>query len=181
MYCGLMKNPPQTKAEIDSATSMNKTWLNLKLGCLTSSDREVLFLLSHNKLPIKERLFRIGQTIDPYCEFCLNSFGAVVCDTDHFFCTCSNIASFWIRIRALSLALLGIQNASNSELLKLNLNLKKCPGVAWIIGTYVSNVWNSNEGRMMCKEEFFGFLRFKFKMLNLGTEDQNEKVDAFLR
>ena len=44
--------------------------------------QETSFLLVHDKLPVKERIYRIGLSRDPYCDFC---DAAVVQDTLHAF------------------------------------------------------------------------------------------------
>ena len=44
-----------------------------------------IYLLLHNKLPVAERLFRIGFKNDPYC---LNCPQAVKADVEHFLCQC---------------------------------------------------------------------------------------------
>ena len=181
---GWDKSCPLSKVEKESSFPMSQTWFNLNLDCLLSSEREMLYLLSHNKLPVKERMFRIGRDSDPYCNFCLDEIGAVDCDADHFFTKCKNVLHVWGQVRRLILCLLDIGNAekvTDIMILTLNLPLKKCPGVAWIVGTYVSKVWRSNDGRTICKKELFGFLRYKFRVLKLGSNDQNSKVEEILK
>ena len=45
-----------------------------------------------SKLPVKERLFRIGVKHDPYC---LKFSGAEVHDIVHYFCTCEAVCNTW--------------------------------------------------------------------------------------
>ena len=54
--------------------------------------RDTMFLLLHNKLPVKERLFRIGLRHDPYCIKCA---GAEVHDVVHYFCSCEAVSNTW--------------------------------------------------------------------------------------
>merc|ERR1712121_465876 len=50
------------------------------------------FLLLHNKLPVQERLFRIGLKNDPYCLKCAV---AEVNDIVHYFCSCKEVHNTW--------------------------------------------------------------------------------------
>ena len=78
------------------------------------------------------------------------------------------------------LDLLGVQRVEDLSMIKLNLPIGKCPGVSWIIGSYVSKVWRNDEGGTICEAELFGYLRYKFKALQLGSRSQIQKVWDFL-
>ena len=71
------------------------------MPCLSSSGREILFLLIHNKLPVAERLFRIRIKHDPYCDECMRLQGAVVGDRWHFFLYYDQVHDVWNNIRKL--------------------------------------------------------------------------------
>ena len=180
IYIGMTQNNLIVKAERDSGASMKHTWMNLKLDYLLSTEREILFLLSHNKLLVKERKFRMGLSLDPYCDICLTECGAVISDTEHVFCKCLMVASMWRKIRALVLDLLGVQRIEDLSMIKLNFAIGKCPIVSLIIGSYVSKVWRNDEGGTICEAELFGYLRYKFKALQLGSRSQIQKVWDFL-
>ena len=64
--------------------------------------RDILFLLVHNKLPVPERLFRVGLRQDPYCQHCVR---AEIADLEHFFCSCEKTrqAWAWVRIKIMGL------------------------------------------------------------------------------
>ena len=68
------------------------------------------------------------------------------------------------------------RSTDDDSILKLNLSVKRCPGVIWIMGAYVSVVWSSKDDRSISDAEFFGFLKFKFKTDKLGTSEQFEKI-----
>jgi len=53
--------------------------------------------------------------------------------------------------------------------------IKQCPGVKWLLGAYVSKVWNDGESEV-CAAELFGIMKFKFKTVKLGTLAQIESV-----
>ena len=92
IYPGYSEEFPVPNDERDSGGSYKQVWRRLCNPCLTSSAREILYLLVHNKLPVRERFFRIKVEVDPYCEYCLDITGAEICDVDHYFCSCSRVA-----------------------------------------------------------------------------------------
>ena len=67
IYSGFCSDLFPPKIEGDTGISFHRAWRNLQNDSLLSKQRELLYLLIHDKLPVKERLFRIGQEIDPYC------------------------------------------------------------------------------------------------------------------
>ena len=68
----------------------------------------------------------------------------------------------------------------SSRILRLNVPVKRCPGVIWLLGTYLSKVWSAGEGEV-CAAELFGFMKFKFKTAKLGTLAQMETVSRYLQ
>ena len=122
----------------------------------------------------------MGLSLDPYCDICLTECCAVISDTEHVFCKCSKVANVWKKLKEVTLGLLKCHNMEDLRILTLNLPLKKCPGIAGLIGLYVSKVWRIM-GSTICEDELFGFLRFKFKSCQLGTKQQIDKVDEMLR
>ena len=70
----------------------------MNLPVISSPAREVLYLAVHNKLPVGERLFRVGLITDPYCSHCLNLQGATVQNVEHFFSSCDNVLATWTGI-----------------------------------------------------------------------------------
>ena len=79
-------------------------WRRLQSGAVNPKGRDVLFLLVHNKLPVPERLFRIGVRNYPYCLHCP---GAEIADIYHFFCSCKRTGEGWAWVR---LKILGLCN-----------------------------------------------------------------------
>ena len=179
IYSGFCSDLLPPKVETDSGFSFRIAWKNIKQDYISTSDRELLFLLLHNKLPVRERLFRIQQAVDPYCTWCLEQNVAVECDVDHFFTTCSRINWIWNGLRDLIKSLLGC-SVSDSNLIRLNMSVQRCPGVVWLVGAYASKVWFNGECEVS-RDELFGFLKFKFKLLKLGTSSQIQHVMSFLQ
>ena len=160
------------KVERETGVEYKRVWRMLMCPVLTARARDVLFLLVHNKLPVRERLFRIGLVVDPYCEHCP---GGVVCDVEHFFCTCDKVAPVWAWVRGRLLVLMAGNgaNVSNWELINLFIpDSSRSKDMVWMLGTYVAKVWEEIQvrGKLRLRlEVFFGFLTFKYREAQLGS------------
>ena len=163
---------PMPKVEVEAGVSFKAVWQRLSSPVLSSSARDILYLLVHNKLPVRERIFRIGLAVDPYCDFCED---AVICDLEHFFCSCLRVSTVWDWLRARLVGVLGWHGAQCSDWDLLNLFLpssNKEKEAIWLVGTYVTRVWEKifmRNGAFLEGEEFFGFMRFKYKAAQLGA------------
>ena len=119
----------------------------------------------HNKLPVPERLFRIGLRQGPYCQYCI---GAEVADVEHFFCSCvrSRQAWSWMRLKILDMCDHGLM-CSNWELINLILPASHFEQeIVWLIGNFVGYIWKNvfirnSEVKL---EKLFGYLTFKYKL-----------------
>ena len=178
LYSGLCMDLLPPKVERDTGASFAHSWKNLQHDCLGSQERELVFLLVHDKLPVRERLFRIGLANDPYCVWCLQHNVTAICDIEHFFCSCSRVADLWNPVSALIRRLLDSQT-ENGLIIRLNMMVRRCPGVVWIVAAYISSIWKNGDGGI-CAAELFGYLKFKFKTAKLGNPSQMEKVELFL-
>ena len=92
VYAGFAENFAKTKVERESMQSMDLVWSRLKSLELDRNVQETSFLLVHDKLPVKERVYRIGLARDPYCDSC---DAAVFGDTQHYFTQCGQVNTFW--------------------------------------------------------------------------------------
>ena len=139
-------------------------WKRLYIPVLSSDERQLLFLLIHDKLPVKERLFRIGLKPDPYCLICP---AALEGNREHFFsgCIMTKDAWKWLRTTMLPLFNSGLL-VSNLDLLTLFLPPRSDDhGIIWLLGKYVHYVWMmvyENE-REVQVDKLFGFLKYKYK------------------
>ena len=153
----------------------SKAWKRLFSSGLTSSTLESMYLLMHNKLPLVERLFRIRLANDPYCSVCLNFLGVpVISDRHHFFCLCQQVSELWTSVKQLLNEILN-ESYGDLELLLLSFNSEVFEKEAvWLISTYVYELWRVfvNTGFLPCKEQMFGFLKFKFKVDQLGSRSK---------
>ena len=175
IYLGYTEGFPVPKVEVESGISYKQVWRSLHNPCLTSVSREVLFLLLHNKLPVKERIFRIRLAVDPYCEHCLGLTGAAkICDLEHFFCTCWRVLQVWERLKLMILNLLGLEpeDLSDWDVLNLRLPQRNINEVIWLLGIYLTEVWGSlfvKGASELCEAQFFGFLKYKYRTDQLGA------------
>ena len=71
--------------------------------------------------------------------------------------------------------LLGVEETevSDSDLINLLLPRNRCSNeVIWLVGSYVGEAWNClviKSAGMLSEDKFFGFLKFKYKMVQLGA------------
>ena len=159
---------PTPKIEIDSVHDYKLSWKRLQCAAIEGEPRDLMFLLIHNKLPVPERLFRIGTRADPYCSHCPD---AVVGDIVHFFCDCQRTKECWAWTR-LKISRWCQQDlrASNWELLNFFIpNSQLEQEIVWLLSSYIFYVWNQCQGknRTVVVEKFFGFLSFKYKAASL--------------
>ena len=106
VYAGFAENVAKTKVERESMQSMDLVWSRLKSLELDRNVQETSFLLVHDKLPVKERVYRIGLARDPYCDSC---DAAVFGDTQHYFTQCGQVNTFWRWVRTVLHLIMGVQ------------------------------------------------------------------------
>ena len=69
LYAEKLRSFPLTRVEIESCLNLPSACRRVSSPVLSDTAREICFLIVH-KLPVKERLFRISKTNDPYCLLC---------------------------------------------------------------------------------------------------------------
>ena len=65
LYLEHTKDFTMTKVETEAGFSYDKIWQLINIPVLTPGVRDIAFLTIHNKLPVRERLFRVGIVPDP--------------------------------------------------------------------------------------------------------------------
>ena len=169
LYQNAAKSLPVPKVEYEAGLSFRRIWLLLNSPVLSSFTRDVPYLLIHNKLPVKERLFRIGMKNDPYCDGCP---GAQMADTEHFFCSCFKVIEAWVWLKQKLDSVLGVSIPSE-KLINLQFPSSSYDTeLVWLICNYTTKVWNDifvNGESHINSEELFGFLKFKFKQDQQGS------------
>ena len=184
IYRSFQSSFPATKIEQEAGSSMSSVWKKLNLPLFPSETREVLYLLIHNKLPTTERLFRVNLALDPYCDFCISTSGAEICDRFHFFCACQRVHEAWTQVKNILLPLVSLNpgSISDHDLLTLDFSCGEADIVSvWLVARYVEFTWkhfNSNGALYLKTDELFGYLKFKYKSdqegarMKLGTIPQ---------
>ena len=165
-------NLPAPKVELDLGIPFSLAWKRLCYASLPSEDRDTVFLLIHRKLPVKERLFRINMEVDPYCTTCFDVDGdAVICDLEHFFCTCGNVLPMWNSVKEIIFDLLQV-HVSNQDILSFLFPSSSFEAeIMWLLGSYVGLIWTWHyvKGDTISSAQLFGFLKFKYRKSQLGS------------
>ena len=176
IYRSYLKNSPPTKIEQETGSSMEIVWKRLSYSGLPASEREILYLLVHNKLPVKERIYRVGQAPDPYCNHCFTASGAVDCDVRHFFCSCLAIVGIWGEVKTLMRNLLPDEGFPYEDSVLISMKFPPCDyegELLWLLSSYVHWVWlkvYEERATILDRGKFFGYLRFKFKQDQIGAK-----------
>ena len=156
-------HPP--KVVMESDLDYGVAWRRLHSTVVDIKARDVMFLLMHNKLPVKERLFRMRLKPDPYCLRCAQ---AEICDIEHFFCRCEAVSNTWSWLKR-EVVRLGRMAPNVADWDVINLffpNSIRGQEILWLVSNYILYVWEtvSMKKQDVKLEKFFGFLTFKFKM-----------------
>ena len=145
IYLSYLSELPPPRVELDTGISMVDVWKRINFPCLDLQEREVMFLVAHRKLPVPERLFRIRLANDPYCQTCFDCDGAaMICDLEHFFCTCKRVIECWRLIRGIIHNFpSSFQNSpQNLDLISLNFNRNSYEKeIVWLVTSYVYEIW----------------------------------------
>ena len=101
-----------------------------------------------------------------YCRTC---DGAEIADVEHFFSQCDGIAGTWALVRN-EILRYGQFRTDVDNWMILNLMFPKSKldnELIWLVSSYALYVWDSVylRGVEVRAEQFFGFLRFKYKEL----------------
>ena len=179
IYMEKSKAFPVTKVEKDAGCSFSRVWQLINSPVLTSPVRDLSYLLVHNKLPVPERLFRVGIRRDPYCETCL---GQQVNDCGHFFCQCSKVVLAWAEVKSKLINMIGVDIPDKQLISYL---FPKCAWdkeVIWLLGNYLYSVWTSihvKSADSVKWEQLFGFLKFKYREDQLGARHMLNPIVGF--
>ena len=156
---------PVVKVQEKSETvfNYNLAWKRINSPVLSSDVRDTSCLIVHNKLPVIERLFRVGMTNDPYCILCP---GAVICDVEHYFCSCERVSKLWCQISSILFDMVGTDLPDWEWIDFLMPKSEYEQEAVWLISNYLTKLWAETYIHNVVElkeEEFFGYLSFKFK------------------
>ena len=124
---------------------------------------DIMLKLLHNKLPVPERLRRVGVMANSLCVFCPGQDADIV----HVLTSCLRVKICWTWLRRKVAGICqSLSQYSDWDLLHLNLpNSMRQKGIVWLISHYISYAWkhySTAQGEMNLGQ-FFGFLTFKYK------------------
>ena len=173
VYAEMTSSFPPPKVVMESNRDYSIAWRRLHSPVVDCKAKDILFLLLHNKLPVKERLFRIGLKHDPYCVKCA---GAEINDIVHFFCTCEAVCNTWCWLKR-QVVQLGQMVASVDDWDVVNLlflNTSRDAEIVWLVSSYVLYVWEMVyvKNLEVKFDNFFGYLTFKYKMFQETSPGQ---------
>jgi hypothetical protein len=96
------------------------------------------------------------------------------------------VVTVWERLKVMIVNLLGVgeTEVSDSDLINLHLPRNRCGNeVIWLVGTYVGEVWGClviRSAASLSENKFFGFLKFKYKMDQLGARLPLNQIPGLL-
>ena len=156
---------PITKVEQENVgVNFAVVWKRLHSGIFSLEESECQFLLIHNKLPVPERLHRVGLKDDPHCLWCP---GNILGDIPHYFCSCLKTKILWTWLKSIILKKGNFRSVSDLDLLRLSFPQRaQEKAITWLIGSYTWYAWQNargDTGDELKLEKFFGFLSFKYK------------------
>ena len=148
LYKGFTTTFPPPKVIFKYDVEWLQVWMRLQCPVLDIMGREILFMIIHNIVANKDRVFKFNMTASPNCSIC-----GVLQDNVHLFCECVNVreAWFWLRQRLLGLLPQDSGQTSNFEFINLMFPSSMMDSeVVWMLGVYVQLVWNN----IMCKKKY---------------------------
>ena len=148
LYSGFTSTFPPPKVVYKYDIDWNRVWGNLQSAMLEPRGREILFMIVHNIVPNRDRLFNKFNMVPSHdCVHC-----GIIHDNVHLFCECQLVreAWFWVRQRLLGLLPDIFGNTSNFEFLHLMFEFSIMNNeVIWMLGVWVQLVWNT----VICKKK----------------------------
>ena len=126
--------PPKVLYKPDQGRVWENVWSNINNPMLRVKEREFLFLLVHNILPTRERLFRMNVVESDVCVC-----GGGVESLEHIFFTCvkSQSAWSWMR-RKMETVVVGARLFSASDFMKMDFKSKT---FLFFMNFYFSFIW----------------------------------------
>ena len=176
IYSKSAESLPVPKVEVQAGVSFKRVWQLITLPVLPSSSYDIPYLLIHNKLPLYERLFRVGVRNDLYCEACPD---ALICDAEHYFCKCVKVEAAWLRVKSSLHTLIGVGVPCERLISFLFPKSHFDKEVVWLIGSYLTEVWNQlyhQKKSHIKSEELFGFLKYKYRTDQQGARIQLRSI-----
>ena len=148
LYSGFTSTFPPPKVVYKYDIDWNRVWVHLQSAMLEPRGKEILFMIIHNIVPNRDRLFsKFNMVPNHDCVQC-----GVLHDNVHLFCDCELVreAWFWLRQRLLGLLLNESESTSNFEFINLMFDTNILENeVIWMLGIWVQLVWDL----VICKKK----------------------------
>ena len=138
LYLGFTSTFPPPKVVYKFNVDWAQVWTRLQNPVLDVMGREILFLIVHNIIANKDRVFRFNMIASPNCSIC-----RVIQDNVHLFCDCVNVREAWFWLRQRLLGLLPQEGCQTSNFEFINLMFTSGildSEVVWLLGVYVHQV-----------------------------------------
>ena len=166
LYEGFSSTFPPPKVVYKYDVDWDLVWIRQQNPVLDIMGKEILFLLVHNIIANKDRVYKFHLTASPNCSIC-----GVLQDNVHLFCECLNVreAWFWMRQRLLGFLPEGHQ-LSNFEF--INLMFPSSPfenEIVWLLGVYVHQVWIN----IICKKKILSQTQIKTEVAQHYLDHQS--------
>ena len=117
LYSGFTSTFPPPRVVYKYDIDWNRVWVHLQSAMLEPRGKEILFMIIHNIVPNRDRLFsKFNMVPNHNCVQC-----GVLHDNVHLFCDCELVreAWFWVQQRLLGLSPEESASTSNFEFLNL--------------------------------------------------------------
>ena len=164
IYSNILKLAEPKIAQDNPDFNYTKVWERIQSPSVSCENRDLCLKLIHNKLPVQERLHRIGVVNSSLCPFCTID---VTADVVHFFCLCVKVRRgwSWLRLKLLDLSQL-VAQCTNWEILNLMFpkNSREIE-IIWLLSHYVNFIWKhfSEEQTEIDLEKLIGYLACKYE------------------
>ena len=147
LYEGFTSSFPPPKIVFKFDFDWSQVWLRLQSPMLEPGAREVMFMVVHNIIANRDRLFsKFHMVPNADCLHC-----NVLHDNVHVFCECVLVRESWFWIRQRLIGMIPHSGAtSNFEFLNLMFEKSAFENqVIWMIGIHVQMVWE----HVICKKK----------------------------
>ena len=173
LYSSFTSSFPPPKVVYKYEVNWDKVWMRLQSSMLEPRAREILFMIIHNIIPNRDRLFsKFNMAPDPFCLHC-----RVLHDNSHIFSECQLVREAWFWTRQRLLDMVPQENASTSNFEFINLMFDSYVlenEVIWILGIWVELVWNF----VICKKKSLNLETVKSEISLRFITHQNSNLPA---
>ena len=162
--------PPKVEAKYPRVDFIGLVYPRLAHTILEAEPKDILFSLTHNLQPCRERLFQQHRAQDAFCP--LPQCQGIVQDREHLFCSCHLVSEAWLWLRRKLLHLLpntqGAVGTSGEDFILLKYPKDTMDKeMVWLIGNYCDIVKKTAllKRRRLGADQLAGILRARLLTL----------------